>query len=439
MATRLDPGGVLAHVRPLIVVIDREGNVTDAYGAHGGVAGYQSEDLVGHHALDFVSEADRQELMHMFLPGRNLRVLTTPSPFPIRMVGPNDERELVDVLPRGFDDHGGGYVLTIMPRCELPTPVKVLDLIIDGASLDAVLSELVTHQASSIREAKVDPHIILRPDRPDRVIISSKRNRCSETLTTLVDSGNDRMWNQMASGSTREYEISQLPPILRATAEREGCSSCTVTRVDVDGRLECVMVTLITDPARAAKLGNVAINQREQIRIITHAVRRDVADRALRAAALEDSLTGLSNRGRFDQLLSAFDGVDATLLFIDLDHFKSVNDRYGHDVGDQVLIEVANRLRSCCRPADVIARIGGDEFAVLLTDTDESTARSISDRLLAAICEPLPSHLGPESISASVGFARHVSPTNPTDLLHAADRAMLRGKRSGRARVVMGG
>ncbi len=438
MATRLGTGDILAHVRPLIVVIDRDGNVTDAYGAHGGVAGYQSKDLIGHHALDFVSEADRQELMHMFLPGRDLPVLTTPSPFPIRMVGPHDERELVDVLPRGFDEHGGGYVLTIMPRRELPTPVKVLDLIIDGASLDNVLSELVSHQASSVREAKVDPHIILRPDRPDRVIISAKRNRCSETLTTLVDSGNDRLWNQMAGGSTMEYEISQLPPILRITAEREGCSSCTVTRVDVDGNLECVMVTLITDPASAAKLGNVAINQREQIRIITHAVRRDVADRALRAAALEDSLTGLSNRGRFDQLLSAFDGADATLLFIDLDHFKSINDRYGHDVGDQVLIEVANRLRSCCRPADVIARIGGDEFAVLLTDTDEATARSISDRLLVAIAEPLPGHLGPESISASVGFARHASPTDPTDLLHAADRAMLRGKRSGRARVVMG-
>jgi len=184
--------------------------------------------------------------------------------------------------------------------------------------------------------------------------------------------------------------------------------------------------------------GNVAINQRELVKTVRLAVRRDVDDRTLRAAALEDSLTGLSNRGRFDQLLSSFDGRDATLLFIDLDHFKSINDQFGHSVGDQVLIQVACRLRSACRPVDVIARIGGDEFAVLMTDTDEETARAISDRLLEAIARPLPDHLGPKSISASVGFAHQCSPTNPADLLHAADRAMLSGKRSGRAQIVVG-
>lgn len=436
--TPLDPGEVLAHVRPLVLVIGRDGVVQQAFGAPGGLAGYRTAELVGRQSLELVSESDRLELKHVFAPDGDYPVLHSPSPFPVRVNGPRGERELVDLLPHGLAHNDGGWVLTVMPRREYPAPLKVLDLMLDGASLETVLRELVTHQARSTQEARVDPHIVIRPMDSDRLIVSPERNSISDALQALVDAGNDRLWRDVASDDTVEFTVGQLPAILRLEAEPACFGRCAVTRIDIDGQLEAVMVTMVDDPLGTAKSGNVAINQRELIRIVRHAVYRDVADRLLRVAALQDALTGLFNRGRFDQLLGAFAGLDATLLFIDLDHFKLVNDQFGHRVGDEVLIEVANRLRRACRPHDVIARIGGDEFAVLLTDTDEETARSISDRLLRSIAAPLPAHLGPSAISASVGFARQIGPTNPAELLHAADRAMLTGKRAGRARVVVG-
>ncbi len=434
----LDPLAVLAHVRSLILVIDRVGNITDAHGASDGFVGHRTRDLPGRHVLELVSESDRADLKQMFLPQNNYPILHNPSPFPIRLVGADGETETADVQPRGFTENGGGWVVTITPRRHFPNSMDVVDLLIDGATLETVLRALITHQAHSVEEAHVDPHIVLCHSGKDPMVISPRGSPSAEAMRTLVDARNDRLWRDMSSGHSVEYSVEQLPAVLRLAAEADGVDSCTVTRIDVDDHAECVLVTLISDASAAVTSGNFAINQREQIRFITHAVRRDAADRALRAAALEDALTGLSNRGRFDQLLEAFDGANATLLFIDLDHFKAVNDQFGHRVGDAVLIEVADRLRRACRPTDLIARIGGDEFAVLLTDTDEATARSISERLLASITDPLPEHLGPVSISASVGYARRNAPTDVKDLLHAADRAMLSGKRSGRSCLIVG-
>jgi diguanylate cyclase (GGDEF)-like protein len=435
---QLDPLEVLALVRPLILVIDRTGNISAAHGASDGLAGYRTVDLPGRHILDFVSETDREDLTRMLLPRTDNSVPHDPTPFPVQLVGANGELEPADLQPSGFTEHGGGWVVTITPRRQCPASMDIVNLMIDGASLETVLGALITHQANTIEEANVDPHIVLWPYGKDPTVISTHSSRSANALRTLVAAQNDRLWRDVESAQSVEYRTEQLPALLRFTAEADGFDSCTVTRIDVDGHAECVLVTLVSDASPAARSGDFAINQREQIRFVTHAVRRDAADRALRAAALEDALTGLSNRGRFDQLVEAFDGANATLLFIDLDHFKAVNDQFGHRIGDAVLIEVAERMRRACRPTDVIARIGGDEFAVLLTDTDEMTARSISERLLKSITDPLPEHLGPASISASVGYARRNAPADIRDLLHAADRAMLSGKRSGRSCVIVG-
>ena len=140
-----------------------------------------------------------------------------------------------------------------------------------------------------------------------------------------------------------------------------------------------------------------------------------------------DSLTQLLNRAAFTQALerSCAERQPALLAFVDLDNFKDINDTFGHHVGDQVLIEVAARLRRVVRSDDVIARFGGDEFVILVrSPRDEADAGRLVERVWSVLAEPWP-FIAPNAISASVGVvADHDGTRSPDDLLREADEAM---------------
>ena len=129
-------------------------------------------------------------------------------------------------------------------------------------------------------------------------------------------------------------------------------------------------------------------------------------------------------------------GTAVAVLYVDLDGFKSVNDTHGHDTGDQLLIETADRFRACLRPGDTLARLGGDEFVVLLEDAVDTTDPTRTARRLGRALEA-PFVLGDVTvrISASIGVALSVCGTERT-LLHAADHAMYQAKAEGRGRIV---
>ncbi len=126
------------------------------------------------------------------------------------------------------------------------------------------------------------------------------------------------------------------------------------------------------------------------------------------------------------------------MLFIDLDDFKVVNDSLGHREGDRVLREVAKRLKRCLRGADIGARVGGDEFTVLLEDvTDASGAVRLAERFQAQLRVPFDDvHRYRLYTSASIGIAVGAG-EQPEELVHAADLAMYKAKRTGRARSVV--
>ncbi|SLH87597.1 diguanylate cyclase [Mycobacteroides abscessus subsp. abscessus] len=128
------------------------------------------------------------------------------------------------------------------------------------------------------------------------------------------------------------------------------------------------------------------------------------------------------------------------LLLIDLDRFKQINDCYGHAVGDEVLVELANRLREVCPPDTVICRYGGDEF-VLAVNRDGDSLAEIAHRIVAALRDPVWSSAGPVPVSASVGTAFDPPgvPCDFTDLLRRADRAMYSAKTAGGRRFVFSG
>ncbi len=161
----------------------------------------------------------------------------------------------------------------------------------------------------------------------------------------------------------------------------------------------------------------------------------------VRHEAVHDPLTGLANRtllhDRLEHALarSEREGVATGVLFIDLDNFKQVNDQYGHATGDAVLAELGKRLRGAVRPADTVARVGGDEFVVVCEEVDDESALALGERLQQAISLPLTVNGVNHWLSASIGVA--LGRAEPDTLLANADTAVYRAKATRRGMVVL--
>ena len=193
--------------------------------------------------------------------------------------------------------------------------------------------------------------------------------------------------------------------------------------------LEAIVKNLLDDPA----VGGIVVNYRD----ITE---RKVLEEQLRHQAFHDGLTGLANRSLFlDRLGHALlragrGGRPTAVLYLDLDDFKSVNDRLGHAEGDRLLIAVAERLRLATRAGDTIARLGGDEFALIIEETDPAEAPLAASRILERLSAPF--DIGGHTIvaPASIGIAIQSAETADADeLLRCADIAMYAAKARGGA------
>ncbi|WP_069166979.1 GGDEF domain-containing protein [Nocardia altamirensis] len=161
----------------------------------------------------------------------------------------------------------------------------------------------------------------------------------------------------------------------------------------------------------------------------------------LRHEATHDALTDLANRTLLQdrvRLMSTDPNRGVGLLLIDLDRFKQINDGYGHAIGDEVLVELANRLREVCPPDTVICRYGGDEF-VLAVNPPHNTVGDLAHSIVSALRDPVWSTAGPVPVSASVGtaYCPPGSSCDFSDLLRRADRAMYSAKTAGGRRFAL--
>jgi diguanylate cyclase (GGDEF)-like protein/PAS domain S-box-containing protein len=173
---------------------------------------------------------------------------------------------------------------------------------------------------------------------------------------------------------------------------------------------------------------------------------RVATERALQASRAElemqarvDSLTGLANRRQFDERLelaiarSRRQGSAVALMYMDIDHFKEVNDSFGHAVGDEVLRIFGQRLRMCVRAGDLVARVGGDEFVVLVEDLpSQAPAEVIARKLLVAMGEPIALEGTTLHVTTSVGIGFATRPTFAAALIGTADAALYTAKKAGR-------
>lgn len=166
---------------------------------------------------------------------------------------------------------------------------------------------------------------------------------------------------------------------------------------------------------------------------------------ALEQLSATDALTGIGNRRQFETRLAEefrracrYDDP-LSLLLLDIDHFKAVNDRFGHLIGDSVLIEVARVIQRAIRDTDLVARYGGEEFAVLLPRTHLAGAITVAERVRSELklLRPIPGT--EETVTASFGIAAHpgVQLSRATQLFEAADNALYRAKRDGRDRICL--
>ena len=226
--------------------------------------------------------------------------------------------------------------------------------------------------------------------------------------------------------------VAELPPALAGPASEAGYAWCWSWPVVVDGQVEaCLVLWRRADEAAdhtcSMRIENLA-------RITSLVLERHRSASALEHAAFHDALTGLCNRSRFfERLTRALDepspGSVVGVLYVDLDGFKPVNDRFGHGAGDEVLRTVARRLAAAVRAEDLVARMGGDEFAILCPGTDTAGLEVLAERVTRVVGEPIGLGVGTVSVGASVGVASSPPGACSVDgLVDAADQALYSAK-----------
>jgi diguanylate cyclase (GGDEF)-like protein/PAS domain S-box-containing protein len=233
-------------------------------------------------------------------------------------------------------------------------------------------------------------------------------------------------------------EASDEPHVRALLTELAGSPGATATteyrlcHTDGSSRfVESIISSLVDDP----NVRGLVLNTRD----VTD---RKLLEEELAHQAFHDSLTGLSNRAvfrdRVDHALarSARDDSSLTVLLLDLDGFKTVNDSLGHDAGDDLLVAVGARIQSCGRASDTVARLGGDEFAILLEgEGDKAQATTVADRVLRELAAPFEVRGREVFVRASIGIAIGSGLATTThELIRNADTAMYAAKAAGKAR-----
>ena len=238
--------------------------------------------------------------------------------------------------------------------------------------------------------------------------------------------------------SVHTADLSWIRSLVADVSRREGAEVTAEFRAaHADGSwrwLEATIKNLAADPA----VGGIVVNYRD-------VTERRSLENQLRHQAFHDALTGLPNRAllldRLEHALTRARREPASLavLFLDLDDFKAVNDSLGHQAGDELLVAVAERVRHCLRDADTCARMGGDEFAIVLEDAvDLPDSVRVGERILASLREPFRIAEKTVHIQGSVGVAAYDGPDQTADeMLRLADVAMYAAKSRGKDRLTV--
>ena len=349
----------------------------------------------------------------------------------------------------------------------LTKPVDEVALIARVRSLSrlkVVLDELRSRAATSASLGMPDPlaHVLKERGLQGKILVVDDRDSSGERIVAALRGEHSvslekSPQNALFRGAEGDFDLFVVSLGLK---DYDGLRLCSQVRsLERTRQLPVLMIADLEDRKRVLRGLDLGVNDyltrpidRNELvaRVRTQLRRKRYAD-ALRESmqvsiemALVDSLTGLNNRRYLETHLASMlqnvtsRGGSLSLMVLDNDHFKSVNDTYGHNAGDEVLRAFAGRVKRMIRQADLACRFGGEEFVVIMPDTPTSVAQSIAERVRAAVQgELFAIDDGARSIpvTVSIGIAESMGVNDPDMLFRRADRALYRSKNSGRNRV----
>lgn len=434
----LPPEAYRAIVRKMsipILVVDGGGTITWAGGTVARDFGYAPHEVVGRHALEFLPPDQVDEAITSLgeLAQADELGLGVPTVYAVTRPDGSLTWSAVGAVPMLDDPAVDGIVLYHLPWDAQLHFDEFLDSLLAREPLDVVLRALGRSVAASLQSIGAVVHHGFDGGRFAGASGAGVPPACIDV--------SEGPWHEAArTGQTLHVPATDLPGAAASAAEVAGIAGCWAIPLPPDDRHAPAVLTVWRSVhALPVKAHESTVTR--SLRYVQLALVRWAEHQMLAHMATHDGLTGVANRTLFRQRLGealAAGAHDVAVAFCDLDRFKAINDTCGHTVGDSVLAEVARRLSGALRPGDEVARIGGDEFTVLMRGiTDDDVAAEAAHAFVAAMDHPTPVGAAGLRVGVSVGVARPSDGATADSMLSRADAALYRAKAAGGGRVVV--
>ncbi len=420
------------------LLMDRSGTVTWAAASIEELLGFSPDALIGRHALELI-HPDHHELTIDALariedtaPGGDGRWVS--SGVVVDVIDADGMRVSCDVsvatpTRTGVDD----FVVQIRRAVGATAISRILSALAEDRPLDEILGVVAQLFADGVAHTSIDILYDWEGDGFRRQVSSPS------PVADLSDPQADQPWTLASlAGEARTIEpVDGLGPASTIAAAERGVRSlhlCPVTVAALPGPAGVIAAWhkhVVRSPLFDSRLD-------QTVELVGFVLQWNEGRRALRWEATHDALTTLDNRRSFIETVASIvgRGTSGTVLYLDLDDFKAVNDEHGHLVGDAMLAAVAERLRSGTRPGDLVARLGGDEFAVFCPGVDDHDAAvEVAHRLAEAMAEPITAAGVSASIGLSIGFSLTHTLGDIDAVLGEADARLLAAKAGGKGQV----